>query len=145
MKDKLVPFSGPHHEDRGKKLLYEYNPDMRFKDGRDTKSNPIPLAKSCPKNNDSNPHVDPCDTVEDNTESLESVFCKSSFRVCEQCHKTRILDFRASDKYPLGSYRYGQKLERVRLTCSRLVDIDCDTGEDIVGSSAFFDSCCLYS
>ena len=31
-KNKLTPFSGPQcNEDRGKKVLYEYNPDLRLK------------------------------------------------------------------------------------------------------------------
>ena len=48
------------------------------------------------------------------------------------CNKTRILDFRAANKYPLGCYRYGGKLEKVRFDCSRLVDTDCNVPEDIV-------------
>ena len=35
-KNKLTPFSGPQcNEDRGKKVLYDYNPNLRLKVARD--------------------------------------------------------------------------------------------------------------
>ena len=54
-----------------------------------------------------------------------------SFRVCSKCAKTRLLDFRATKKFPLGSYSYVGKSIRAVFTCEMLVKTTCDTPEDI--------------
>ena len=33
---------------------------------------------------------------------IKTIFDKAAARVCEKCYKTRILDFRAAEKFPLG-------------------------------------------
>ena len=82
----------------------------------------------------SGPPVQPCDITSQNSESdnYEDVFKHCSFRVCEQCKKTRVLDERAALKYPLGYYFYGGKEERVAFDCSRLVETNCNTPEDVI-------------
>ena len=94
--------------------------------------NCVPLADSFPQANVTNFPIESRGTDEENDESLLNIFKDSTFRLCEICNKTRILDFRAANKYPLGCYRYGGKLEKVRFDCSRLVDTACDVPEDIV-------------
>ena len=42
-----------------------------------------------------------------------------------------MLDERARNKYPLGFYVYGGKENRIHFECSRLVNTDCETDEDI--------------
>lgn len=56
---------------------------------------------------------------------------KWSFRVCGKCLKTRILDDRASSKYPLGSYQCGDKTYHLQFECNNLVNTTCDIDEDI--------------
>ena len=48
-------------------------------------------------------------SVDNDSISLKNIFQGAAFRVCEKCSKTRVLDFRAAEKFPLGSYRYGRK------------------------------------
>ena len=110
-RDKLTPFSGPQcNEDRGNETLYNYNPDMRFKLGH-TDMN-VPSAEwNGQELAETNP-VECSDMLEDNIQNVcdyADVFKNCSFRVCGKCKKTRILDSRATLKYPLGSYRYGGK------------------------------------
>ena len=57
---------------------------------------------------------------------------KWSFRVCKICQQTRVLDERATKKFPLGSYQYGNNEVHVEFTCDRLVNTTCETEEDIL-------------
>ena len=63
--------------------------------------------------------------------SYKDVFKQCSFRVCEMCKKTRVLDERARLKCLLGYYIYGGKEERIAFECSMLVETNCDTPEDV--------------
>ena len=134
-RDKLIPFSGPQcHEDRGNNILYDYNPDMRLKNV-DQKATRIPSNKAAKIEKATKPPVELPDIAEDNVQNndtYEDIFKICSFRVCEKCKKTRILDNRAREKYPLGYYDYGGKSERVRFECSRLVATDCTTPDDVM-------------
>ena len=63
---------------------------------------------------------------------LENDFRDSYFRVCQKCSKTRILDKRAVNKFPLGSYYYAGQMRKIVFECSRLVSTDCSVPEDVV-------------
>ena len=132
-KNKLTPFSGPQcNEDRGKKSLYEYNPDMRLKVPRNDIALPTSIDTS---NNEIETRID-APVVKSNSTSenhdIKTIFDKAAARVCEKCYKTRILDFRAAEKFPLGSYKYGGQIHKIRFDCTRLVNTNCDSPEDIV-------------
>ena len=45
--------------------------------------------------------------------------------------KTRILDERATKKYPLGTYVYGGKTYHISFECNNLVNTTCDLEDDI--------------
>ena len=62
---------------------------------------------------------------------LENDFRDSYFRVCRKCSKTRILDIRAANKFPLGSYYYAEQMRKIVFECSRLVSTDCSVPEDV--------------
>ena len=62
----------------------------------------------------------------------EDAFIDSSFRVCKTCKKSRILDKRATNKFPLGTYDYGGNKVPVQFTCDMLVETTCSSEEDIV-------------
>ena len=66
------------------------------------------------------------------TNTLENDFRDSYFRVCQKCSKTRILDIRAVNKFPLGSYYYAEQMRKIVFECSRLVGTDCSVPEDVV-------------
>ena len=115
-KDRLEPFIGPQcNEDRGNKNKYDYNPNLNKKLDKEQWSkndqgimsrNPKP-SNDCPKE-----IVDEPDNVQG---ILENNFRDSYFRVCRKCSKTRILDIRAVNKFPLGSYYYAEQMGKIVL------------------------------
>ena len=132
-KNKLTPFSGPQcNEDRGKKVLYEYNPDLRLKVVTDKKISCALIESSNNERAGSNALIDNLSNLPVSNDNLIAVFNEAAFRVCNKCSKTRILDFRACRKFPLGSYRYGGIIQKLSFDCTRLVNTDCNSPEDIV-------------
>lgn len=70
-RDRLMPFSGPQcHEDRGKKELYEYNPDMRLKSLDQNPIHAMPNNLGQVERETTTPLI-PTNVVEDNAESDE--------------------------------------------------------------------------
>ena len=132
-KDKLEPFSGPQcNEDRGNKNKCDYNPNLNKKlDKEQSSKNDQDIMSRDPK-----PSIDcPKEIVDepDNVQGiLENNFRDSYFRVCQKCSKTRILDIRAVNKFPLGSYYYAEQMRKIVFQCSRLVATDCSVPEDVV-------------
>ena len=53
------------------------------------------------------------------------------FEFVTKCSKTRILDIRAVNKFPLGSYYYAEQMRKILFECSRLVGTDCSVPEDV--------------
>ena len=132
-KDKLELFSGPQcNEDRGNKNKCDYNPNLHKKLDKEQPSKNVPNIISqkpkpsinCPKEIVGDP-----DSVQG---VIENDFRDSYFRVCRKCSKTRILDIRAANKFPLGSYYYAEQMRKIVFECSRLVGTDCSVPEDVV-------------
>ena len=82
---------------------------MRLKVPRNSIALPTSIDTS---NNEIETRID-APVVQSNSTSenhdIKTIFDKAAARVCEKCYKTRILDFRAAEKFPLGSYKYGGK------------------------------------
>ena len=132
-KDKLEPFSGPQcKEDRENKKKCDYNPNLSKKlDKEQPLKNVQSIISQNPKRSISCPieiDYDP-DSIQG---ILENDFQGSYFRVCQKCRKTRILDIRAVNKFPLGSYYYCEQMRKIVFQCSRLVGTDCSVPEDVV-------------
>ena len=132
-KDRLEPFSGPQcNEDRGNKNKCEYNPNLTNKlDKEQSSKNVEGIISQNPKPSIDCPKEIVCDP--DRVQGiLENDFRGSYFRVCQKCSKTRILDIRAVNKFPLGSYYYAEQMRKIVFECSRLVGTDCSVPEDVV-------------
>ena len=68
---------------------------------------PAPIDLPNNERTGSNPSIEGISNFPVNNDNRIAVFNEAAFRVCNKCSKTRILDFRACRKFPLGSYKYG--------------------------------------
>ena len=93
---------------------------------------PAPIDLPNNERTGSNPSIEGISNFPVSNDNLIAVFNEAAFRVCNKCLKTRILDFRACRKFPLGSYRYGGIIQKLSFDCTRLVNTDCNSPEDIV-------------
>ena len=127
IEQRLIPYSGPQcHEDRDQEARMEYTDLIRkqpsikkeavSKDSN-RKSNrpPVPPTVSEPQPTNAAPDASQPATTDpaQETDKAKRKFAedKWSFRVCKSCKKTRVLDERATKKFPLGSYEYcGKKI-----------------------------------
>ena len=89
-----------------KKLLYEYNPDLRLKVISDKIIAPAPIDLPNNERTGNNPSIEDISNLSVSNDNLIAVFNEAAFRVYNKCLKTRILDLRACRKFPLGSYKY---------------------------------------
>ena len=143
IEERLLPYSGPQcHEDRDKQHLMNYNPDFRRKA-------PIVQTEAVPTNGNANsnrPQPQPIPsqplptnhaghasqpTTADQSADIHTIFSNCSLRVCKRCKRTRVLDERATTKFPLSTYEYGRRTVLVEFTCDKLVSTTCGTEEDI--------------
>ena len=132
IEQKLVPYSGPQcHEDRVNNKRMHYNVDFRFTHGTGIKLPNQPNIADTVETTTQAPSIETHIALSDSLPTNLKQYAECNFRVCSQCHKTRLLDERASKCFPLGSYVYAKKTIRPFFHCDMLVDITCDTEEDI--------------
>ena len=93
---------------------------------------PAPIDLPNNERTGNNPSIEDISNLSVSNDNLITVFNEAAFRVCNKCLKTRILDFRACRKFPLGSYKYGGIIQKLSFDCTRLVNTDCNSPEDIV-------------
>ena len=127
IEQRLIPFSGPQcNEDRGKDELLNYNVDFRQK-----LKTVVPSPLTPDKAPTSGPLPTPPIQLSQPLKPDDEKLATCNFRVCSRCNKTRVLDERASKCFPLGSYTYDNQCIRPVFHCDMMVDISCDTEEDI--------------
>ena len=147
IEEKLLTCSRPQcHEDRDKQHLMNYNPDFRRKapimqteavpknaNTNSNRSQPQPILSEPLPTNQTGHASQPTTTADQSADStdIHTVFSNCSFRVCKKCKRTRVLDERATKKFPLGTYEYGPKTVLVEFTCDKLVNTTCGSEEDI--------------
>ena len=132
IEQRLKPYSGPQcHEDRENETRRNYNVSFRSKV---TSGAVVPNPKAT-TDETMTTDLSPSKTSElDSSQESQSELGKFKdchFRVCSRCEKTRLFDKRASKCFPLGSYFYANRNIRPVFHCDMLVDISCDTEEDI--------------